>query len=260
MSDEYRLGDFLREVSNWDWETFCLAENDTKYSSNQAMIFGLIRACAMEKLDAIKLALGRLDGKLKTPIRIEMPKVYFLYPNAKLPEGGFSDKMIEIAHGRHDIFVDDATSSVEVIPPTPDIEPEEEPDIATLTLRQTLTKMADHPRQVPEAIITYATATQQWLKGNGEEPIEKPMVKSVVAAHLLKLAQERNIDAMSEVFDQIDGKLVETIQVLGEDIYITDYSLTAPDGAYLNSDGVLQLEATQAQDVWTQKLTGKLNG
>jgi hypothetical protein len=39
-----------------------------------------------------------------------------------------------------------------------------------------------------------------------------------VAAHLLILAQKRNIDALTEVFDQIDGKLAEVLQILGEDI------------------------------------------
>jgi hypothetical protein len=108
--------------------------------------------------------------------------------------------------------------------------------------------------------MQFATMTQQWLKGNGDRPEEIPMVKSVVAAHLLHLAQQRNVDALNEVFDQIDGKLVETIQILGEDIFITTYSLTAPDGAYLNKDGVLQLEATQAQNMWAEKLSKTVGG
>jgi hypothetical protein len=128
-------------------------------------------------------------------------------------------------------------------------------DLPSLSLRQTVAKMADAPRQVPLAVIEFARDVQQWLKGNGQRPIENPLVKSVVAAHLLALAQNRNLTALTEVFDQIDGKLVETIQVLGEDILITSYSLHAPDGAYLNSDGVLQIEAKQAQDMWAQKLT-----
>lgn len=252
--DQSKLAAFLREVSNWNWEEFCLAEHDPQYSSNQALIFALVRSCAMEKLDAIKLTLNRIDGKLKTPVRIETPKVFYRFPRATLSTAKPQpvEDILQIDAG------EPATISGEVIlPEVPD--PEPEPELATLSLRQTLGKMADTPRQVPEAIIAYATETQQWLKGNAPEPVEKPMVKSVVAAHLLKLAAERNIDALSEVFDQIDGKLVETIQVLGEDLYITDYSLTAPDGAYLGPDGVPVLEATQAQDMWTQKL-GNKNG
>ena len=248
MDNSSKLANFLREVSNWNWEEFCRAENDPKFTSNEAMIFAVIRACAMEKLDAIKLALNRIDGKLATPVRVEMPKVFYRYPNATLPEGATSSVPAQLDEPLHV-----ASSEIEVFQPG---EPstEEEPDLPSLSLRQTLTKMADHPRQVPDAIIDFATKTQQWLKGNEPEPEEKPLVKSVVAAHLLRLAQDRNVDALSEVFDQIDGKLVETLKVLGDDIYITRYELQAPDGAYLNAQGVLEIEAPQAQDLWAKKL------
>lgn len=245
MSDSEKLGRFLREVSNWNWEEFCVAENDSKYTSNEAMIFAVIRACAMEKLDAIKLALNRIDGKLVTPIKIEYPKMFYRYPNAKKIEGNAPIPQLE--GGKF--------NAVEVITKAEKVKPEEsEPDLPSLSLRQTLTKMADHPRQVPDAIIQFATQTQQWLKGNADEPEEKPLVKSVVAAHLLKLAQERNVDALTEVFDQIDGKLVETLKVIGEDVYIISYALEAPEGAYLNEEGVLQIEAPQAEDLWAKKL------
>lgn len=255
MSDSEKLGRFLREVSNWNWEEFCLAENDSKYTSNEAMIFAVIRACAMEKLDAIKLALNRIDGKLATPVKVEYPKMFYRYPNATLPKGTTSSVVAQLPE-----LPDVASESKEVLTgelvhkPVEDGEKSEESDLPSLSLRQTLVKMADHPRQVPDAIIQFATATQQWLKGNAAEPEEKPLVKSVVAAHLLKLAQERNVDALTEVFDQIDGKLVETLKVLGDDIIITDYSLTAPEGAYLNDQGVVEIEATQTQDLWAKKL------
>lgn len=250
---EHKLGPFLREVSNWNWEEFCRAEHDSKYSSNEAIIFALVRACSMEKMEAIKLALNRIDGKLKTPVRIEMPKVFYLFPRAKLTEDNSKQKVIDTGVAEKDAL------SFETMKNEPD-EKEPENDLPSLSLRQTLARMADAPREVPQFVMQFATLTQQWLNGKAEEPEEKPLVKSVVAAHLLKLAQERNIDALSEVFDQIDGKLVETIQILGEDIFITTYSLNAPDGAYLNKDGVLQLEATQAQNIWTEKLSGKHNG
>jgi hypothetical protein len=81
MSEQ--LGDFLKDVSNWGWDEFVKAEKDNSYTSNQAIIFGLIRSCAMQDLRAIKIAINRLDGKLKTPLKIEMPKIYYLYPNAE---------------------------------------------------------------------------------------------------------------------------------------------------------------------------------
>lgn len=258
MSDkEHKLGPFLQEVSNWDWEEFCRAEHDPKYSSNEAVIFALVRACAMEKMEAIKLALNRIDGKLKTPIRIEMPKVFYLFPRARLD---VSEKPNSDTPALAPGPIEFEATSYEIMEEEPEEkEPEFENDLPSLSLRQTLARMADAPREVPAFVMEFATMTQQWLNGNAEEPEEKPKVKSVVAAHLLKLAQERNVDALSEVFDQIDGKLVETIQLLGDDIFITSYSLSAPDGAYLNADGVLQLEATQAQNMWAEKL-GKTNG
>lgn len=252
MSDELipeSLAAFLREVSNWSWEDFCTAEHDDQYTTNQSVIFALVRSCAMEKLDAIKVALNRLDGKLKTPVKIEYPKIYFLYPHAKNSK---HKKPETIADIRRDIELYNAT---EHEPPEP-----EQVDLPSLTLRQTLAKMADSPRQVPEAVIAYATQTQQHMQHPDQiqRPPTVPLVKSVVAAHLLKMAQNRNINALTEVFDQIDGKLVETIQILGEDIFIVSYSIEAPEGAYLNENGVLQLEAAQAQDVWAEKL-GKQN-
>lgn len=261
-SEHNKLGAFLGEVANWDWEAFCRAENDPQYTSNQALIFALVRACVMQKMAAIQLALGRLDGKLKTPVRIETPKVYYLFPRATVDKPveygdkpGIVGKLEGVA-----IAEEKNLLTGEIIEHKSSSENPDEPDLKELTLRQTITRMSDYPREVPDAIIAFAEATQIWLQGNGPEPEEKPMVKSVVAAHLLRMAQNRNIDALNEVFDQIDGKLVETIQLLGEDIYITSYSLTAPGGAYLNADGVLQVEASAAQDLWAQKLKGGKNG
>lgn len=239
MSTE-ALGDFLREVSNWNWEEFCRAEKDLEYTSNQAMIFGLIRSCAMQKMEAIRMSLNRLDGKLKTPIRVEYPKVYYLYPHAKLEDAAGDVPRLE---GQE-------FAKVEIV----ETVTEEEVDLATLSLRETLTKMSEYARQLPEAIAQRALEVEIAIRGQGEMPDDIPRVKSVVAAHLLILAQSRDISALSEVFDQIDGKLVETLQILGQDIYITSYAPIAPAGAYLNKDGVVEAEATVVQDMWANKL------
>jgi hypothetical protein len=251
MSTE-KLGSFLKEVSNWDWEEFCRAESNKTYTSNQAMIFSLIRSCAMQKMDAIRVSLNRLDGKLKTPIKIELPKVFYLFPNAQLeaPDVPAQPKLPTVK----DAPPADVVSGELIVQDKP--EPEVV-DLPSMTLRETLAKMADYPRDVPEAVTQFATETQQWLQGKGPKPPEIPRVKSVVAAHLLVMAQNRDVGALTEVFDQIDGKLAETIQLLGDDIYITSYITSAPPGAYLNDDGVLQLEAEAAQNLWAQKLGGQ---
>ena len=138
--------------------------------------------------------------------------------------------------------------------PPPPPAPEPDPDLPSLGMRETLQEMADYPRELPEAIIELALQTEQALREQAPWPEEIPMVKSVVAAHLLTLAQSRNLDAIGEVFDQIDGKLVETIQLLGDDIFITIYSNTAPPEAQLNENGILQLEAPESQNMWASKL------
>lgn len=255
MSDN-KLGNFLREASNWSWEEFCRAEHDDTFTTNQSLIFAVIRACAMEKMDAIRLALNRIDGKLKTPVQIEMPKVYYLFPNAK---------SVDVEPGFAQVTDDpETTNEVKVLAEGELIEKIEEPeavedesDLPSLSLRQTLSKMSDYPRSLPQAIVASALQTQQWVNGQAEKPDEIPRVKSVVAAHLLILAQQRNIDALTEVFDQIDGKLVETLQILGpegKDIQIISYSTTAPPGAKPNADGVLMVEATDAQSMWAERL------
>lgn len=244
MSSE-KMGSFLREVSNWTWEEFVRAEHDPKYTSNNAMIFALVRACAMQKMEAIKMALNRIDGKLKTPIKIEAPKIFYLFPNAQPPTA--------LATVTDDPSTTNEVVVGELLPP-PKEPTMEDNDLPSLSLRQTLTKLSDLPREFPEAIVDYALQVEQWVKGNGDLPDENPMVKSVVASHLLILAASRDITALNEVFDQIDGKLAETIQIVGEDLYITSYSQSAPEGAYINKDGVLEIEAVQAQTMWAQKL------
>lgn len=253
-----KLGDFLREVSNWRWDEFVKAEHDNTYTTNQAVIFALVRACYMRKLDAIKLALNRLDGKLKTPVRIELPKVYYLYPNAKpVKKAKKSKNTVGTVGTVEGVKVNQEINAIsgEVMPVPIPRESEPEPDLPSLSIRQTLAKMSDYPRDLPPLIIATAEQTELWVRNRGPEPEENiPAVKSVVAASLLIMAQQRNIEAISDVFDSIDGKLVETIQVLGEDIYITSYATEAPASAKINADGILQVEASQSQEMWANKL------
>ena len=243
---EARLGAFLREVSNWRWSDFVNAEIDPSYTSNQAIIFALVRSCAMQNLQAIKLSINRLDGKLVTPLKFEYPKVFYLYPNVKLTKG--------VSDNSHTEIVDIPTAEVELTTVEPTVE---ENDLPSLSIRATISKMSDYPRQVPQKVANDALAVETFLKKNGPKPETDPMVKSVVAAHLLTMAQNRSIDALNEVFDAIDGKLAETLKVLGEDLFVVNYSFEAPEGSVLNEDGILQIEATKAQEMWKKKLSGE---
>lgn len=253
-----KLGDFLRDVSNWSWEEFWHAERDKTYTSNEAIIFTLLRACAGEDLKAIRLSLNRMDGKLKTPIIIETPKIFFTYPFATAIDGNMTVGIDEGQPGgdKTAVSVQQPDGTVSTYVAEPELT---EDDLPAMSLRETLSKMSDYTRDTPDAIVELALRTEQWLQGNGPKPNTVPRVKSVVAAHLLVMAQKKNIDALTEVFDQIDGKLAETIQVIGEDIYITSYSGTAPLGAIKNKDGIYQMEAPFAQDIWASKLGGVIN-
>lgn len=251
MASDKKLGEFLAEVSNWEWSDFLKAEKDPKYTTNESIIFALIRSCAMEQMAAIRIALNRLDGKLKTPVVIEYPKVFHLYPNAKSIADNSEPMKKALSPGK-------VTETQVVGQPATDIAlaPEEGSDLPSLSLRETLNKMSDYPRELPEAILQQAQLVEQATRGVSDMPVstEIPKVKSVVAAHLLAMAQRRDIGALTEVFDQIDGRLAETIQIIGEDMYIVNYAPIAPEGAYLNEDGVLQKEAEQIQTMWAKKL------
>lgn len=249
--DTQKLGKFLREVSNWRWDEFWVAERDGSYSSNDAMIFALIRACAMQRMDAIRMSLNRLDGKLKTPVRIEYPKVYIMYPYAAMPDVAPVGELKLVKVTENPETVNEVVSGEVLAPVEPQIEDD---DLSALSMRETLTKMSNFPRNVPEFVVSTAQATEEALRNKLPLPDNVPRVKSVVAAHLLIMAQSRKVDALTEVFDQIDGKLAETLQLIGEDIYITSYAKVAPPDAYINKNGVLESVARAAQDIWAQKL------
>lgn len=249
-TDRGKLGEFLREVIDWDWAEFCLAEHDDKYTGLEGVVLSLIRTTAKAKLNAIKLAIDRVDGKLETPIKFEYPKVFARFPFAEsraLPPPG-TETPKELLADLHQLNA----------PPEP-----EDAKQASMTIRETLEKLGDSPRKVTPAILAAAEAVEQdpkaWMgRHDGNVENRAPLVKSVIAANLMKLAQDRNFDAINEVFDQIDGKLVETFRVLGEDMYLDSYALEAPYDAIKGKDGVWVRENVELQAQWQSKLEQNL--
>lgn len=239
MSDRSELGSFLKEVIHWDWAEFCRSEKDSKYSSLQATVFSLVRVAADSKLGAIKLAIARVDGNLETPVRFEFPKVYLVFPYSKTVTLPTTQETALLAN----------------IDPLKEAPQEEEPvEIATMSLRETLKKMADSPRQV----VPLIRMKKKEIEVDIENAKDGPLVKSVIAANLLHLAIENNnFEAIQEVFDQIDGKLVETIKLLGDDLYIERYAEEAPYGSVKNKEGVYMIEDRTMTDMWAQKLASK---
>jgi len=265
--NERKLSQFMHTVFNWDWQDYIEAEDDDNYSASESIVFSVIRSAVMQKMDAIKIALNRLDGKLKTPIIMEYPKVFHLYPNAKYVEG--SDTPIEetpVEPVKPDAPITDVAIQGEIVhlKAVPEDENGDmfellsDTPIEELTLRQTIDKMSDFPRETPKAIVEQAHNIEMAIRRHQPVPDLHPKVKSVVAAHLILMAQNRDLQAIYEVFDQVEGKLAETFKILGpnedEDIFITQYSTVAPKGAYRNEDGILMIEATESQAIWENKL------
>lgn len=246
-SDRGKLGDFLREVIDWTWDVFCEAEKSSNFTSAEASVFALVRSASEGKLQAIKLSIARIDGNVKTPVKIEYPTAFITFPYAErkaLPPPTTGDKKV---------LADPEPISLPEESAYPD--PIEDQDsLVTLTLRETLKKMADAPRDIPKLIQEQKKRVESG-RYMGDEKI--PMVKSVICANLMELANEKhNFDAITEIFDQIDGKLVETIKLVG-DMYLTSYALEAPYNAVKNKEGIYQIEQPIITDVWAQKLGSK---
>lgn len=246
-SDRGKLGNFLREVIDWDWQQFCDAEKDEQYSGYQSSVFALVRAASEQKLQAIKLAIARIDGNVKTPIKVEYPTAYITFPYAERRALPPPNAQAVAA------LPDPEPTSLKEIEAFPEME-EPQDSLATLTLRETLDKMADAPRKIPLLIDDQRKRVErnEYL---GDAKV--PLVKSVICAHLLILANEKhNFDAITEIFDQIDGKLVETIKLMG-DMYLTSYALEAPYNAVKNKDGIYQIEQPIISNLWAEKLDRK---
>lgn len=249
-NDRGKLGSFLKELIDWQWDEFVKAETDHSYTGYQGAVMSLVRKCSDGKLGAIRLAIDRVDGKVESPIKVEYPKVFILFPHAERvalapPEPGSPPALLAPPEDSDTIVEDSA-------------EPQEEQvKAATMDLRETVKKMADAPRKVPLVIHERKKEVERAVaQGIDLKDQEKniPLVKSVIAANLIILANEAGkFEAITELFDQIDGKLVETIRILGEDMYLESYVLEAPYGAKKNKDGVYYLEAPQISDTWKAK-------
>lgn len=247
MSDRANLGKFLKQVIHWRWDEFVRAEKDPQYSPLQHTVFSLIRACADGKLGAIKLSIKRVDGNLETPVNIVYPRIFFRYPYAKEVEAPATIAGLEAGVPGVDVPTPDEFDEPEVT-----IEEEK----LTIGLRETLEKMAETPdsRVVP-LVLHKKQETEELLAANLDAEVKNsPQVKSVIAANLLNLAiSESNFEAITEVFDQIDGKLVETIRFLGDDMFMDQYAEIAPYGSVLNEDGIYVYERKDIAGIWEQK-------
>ena len=242
MVKKQTLTSFLRKMLDMRWSEFYTMEHKPgEYTSNEAVIFALIRACVNGKLPAIKESLDRLDGKVAMQIEVEYPKFYYRYPYAKAVEGGESAPHVD---------AEAPNEPTETLP-----ERQEQEELSAGSLRATLERMADEPRSLVKVIIEAAAQVEVDLNAN--RPANKyndPLVKSVMAAGLLNMAHKGNLGAIFEVLEQIEGKVADKIKVLGDDVYVNVYSEIAPHGAVKNADGIYQIEAQNTTNAWAAAL------
>lgn len=235
MEEKKNLTEFLREVLGWTWDEFLEAERSDRYTVSQSVIFSLIRESTMDNLKALQTAINRIDGVVETKVRVVLPKVYYLWPNAT--------------------DVPALIGKEETNDNTPQIS--EDNDAPTKGLRDTMRRMMDEPKSRIAEIIMCQQDWEAFVRGeNRESPENTVKVMSVMVAHLLKMAYARDISAIQEVFNSIDGKMVETLKVVGKDMYITCFGDVAPPGSWLNDKGVIQSEAPEVQTMWQKRLDG----
>lgn len=243
-----KLTPFFKETIEKRWSEFCKMEQEESHTSAEAVVFSIIRACVNGKLPAIKESLNRIDGKLEEQIDVIYPKFYISYPYAEVRETtvkvGGKDKQIVSVTGVNEPKKDKQSVNAPLV---------------TGSLRDTLSRMSEQPRNLVTAILAAAQDVEARHGYAGEvDPVNDPLVKSVIVAGLLKMAHNGNLGAIFEVFDNIDGKLVDVIRILGEDVYLTSYDTIAPAGA-TKVDGVYQMEADNTTSKWAISL-GKKGG
>lgn len=244
-----KLTPFFKEVIEKRWSEFVKMENDgDSHTSAQAVVFAIVRACAKGKLPAIRESLNRIDGKLQEQIEVEYPKFYIQYPYAKALASGAN---------REQIVSEQGSSSTEIVKASEENreQPDLEAPLVTGSLRDTLNRMADAPKALVEKILQAAedVDTREGYSSD-TDPINDPLVKSVIVAGLLKMAHNGSLSAIFEVFDNLDGKLVDKIKVMGDDVYVTRYDELAPPGATKNADGIYEIEADNTTSSWAISL------
>ena len=241
-----KLTPFFKELIECRWSQFVQAERAEEHTSAQGVVFAIVRACAEGKLPAIKESLNRIDGKLAEQIEVQYPKFYITYPHAEVRETtvkvGGKDKQIVSVTGVKEPKKDKQSVSAPLV---------------TGSLRDTLNRMSDAPKSLVNTILEGAKDVDLHEGYAADtEPLNDPLVKSVIVAGLLRMAHNGSLGAIFEVFDNLDGKLVDTIRVLGEDVYLTSYDTIAPAGA-TKVDGVYQMEADNTTNKWAISLGKK---
>lgn len=226
----------FEEIIHLTWSEFVELEKSPNIGVDDNILCSLVRICAdTDDMAAIKLAFDRIDGTLTIPIAIKVPKFYTRYVKATDIEP--SPKEIESKEDTKE-----AKSNY---------------DPLTAKLRATLAEM----RKLPYEVVKIVMACKKAIDG-GKKPPNDPMVKSVIVANLLKHVKKGRFRAVELVFDQIDGKLAKTVELLGgKDVVVDDITtLTAPAGAFKDEDGYYVAENEKITAQWLRGFAQSAKG
>lgn len=250
-----RLTDGFRDIIELNWSEFVDMERGLDVTNFDSIIAALVRSCRKGNLRAIQTSLDRLDGKIATEVEVDYPKFYTVYPYATIAAD--DDSIINIdAGGEVTTPYEDEIIELPVGSPADMDELRVvEDELPTGSIRSVLERMLESPKTQVIDILNAADAVEK-----GDMSMGNPRVKSVIVAGLMKLVHDGRIAAVFEIFDQIDGKVVDKIKILGNDIFVTSFARIAPAGAVRNEKGIYQIESPNMTNVWAAKLEqGKNN-
>lgn len=229
-----KLTDGFRELLDLRWSEFVAKEADPDQDNFTSIVVSLVRAAQKGNLRAIREALDRLDGKIATEIEVEYPKFIYRYPFAtSVAKGSVTSKELPVGE----------------LPAPAVTTADAATELPTGSLRAVLERMLAARKDTVARILGSAATVDAGDKSKGD-----PYVKSVMVAGLLDLVHKGKLSAIFEVFEQIDGKVADKIKLLGDDVYIDNYSEVAPAGAIKGEDGVYILESPDVTNSWALRL------
>lgn len=199
--DKKKGGDYLISILEESYSIVLDEGRDDTTTNLEGTVHALVRNISNGNVRSIKTALERVDGKVSKPVEIRTPRIVHKYINAKTNTG---PKFLPRAAVSPD--------NSEVV--------REANALPSFSIRGMIEKLEDKPKTVVHTILENKT---------------KFKVVEVIAAKLYDLAHHEEQKAIDEILDQIDGKVADVIEILGEDIELLEYQDEAPINAILEN-------------------------
>lgn len=230
------MEDQFRKIINLHYGDY-LIKRDSDTSSDWDLLASIVEVCNDGDMNGIKLAFDRIEGIQATPLKFDVPKFYIRYTNAtsKLELGpGVENEQRTITSSKL-MTAEDAQKEIE-----------------TMGLRKVLGVMRHMPKTLPYAIKLEAESLERKHKTGVNVAGMGQLVKTIMVAGLLRMAQNGNSRAIGMVFDQIEGKLMRVITLLnGEDVYVDNVIDTvAPAHAIQDENGIWVADDKKMEMIW----------